>query len=87
MRNNEKNIERKLPQLGINIKYGLYLAAFLGILGAIYACGATVSTVVGIYLGYRVLKLLWRIFGLLLSLFISVVSVVILTAIISLLIF
>jgi len=87
MRNNEKNIETKLPLLGINIRFWVYLAGLAAIVGLIWACSATVWTVVGIYLGYKVLRLIFRIFGLLLSLFISIISVVILITIISLLIF
>ena len=87
MRNNEKNIETKLPPLGININFWLRLAGLAMVAGLIYACGATFTTVAGIYLGYKLLRLIFRFFGLIISLFFTVVSIVILIAIISLLIF
>jgi hypothetical protein len=87
MRNNEKNIETKLPPLGINIKFWLRLAGLTGLAGLLYACGATFTTVVGIYLGYKLLRLIFRVFGLIISLVFSIVSIVVLIAIISLLIF
>ena len=87
MRNNEKNIETKLPLFGINIKFWLWLAGLAVVVWLIYVCGATVSTVVGIYLGYKLLRLILRIFGLIVSLFVSAVFAVILIVIISLLIF
>jgi hypothetical protein len=87
MRNNEKNIETKLPPLGINIKFWGWLVGLAVVAGLIYAFGATFTTVVGIYLGYKLLRLILRVFGLVISLFYTVVSIVILIAIISLLIF
>jgi len=87
MRINVKNIETKLPQLRINIKFWLWLAGLAMVAGLIYACGATFTTVVGIYLGYKLLKQIFRFFRLLISLFFTVVSIVILIIIISLLIF
>jgi len=87
MRNNEKKIETKLPLLGINIRFWVYLAGLVAVVGLLWACGATFWTVVAVFLGYKVLRLILRIFGLLISLFISVISVVILIAIILLLIF
>ena len=87
MRNNEKNIETKLPLLGINIKFWGWLAGLAVVAGLIYAFGATFTTVVGIYLGYKLLRLILRVFGLVISLFYTAVSIVILIIIISLLIF
>jgi hypothetical protein len=87
MRNNEKNIKTKLPPLGINIKFGLRLVGLAVVAGLIYACGATLSTVAGMYLGYKLLRLILRVFGLVISLVFSLVSIVILITIISLLIF
>jgi hypothetical protein len=87
MRNNKKNIETKLPQLGINIKFWSRLAGLAAFAGLLFACNTTFSTVVGMYLGYKLLRLILRVFGLLFSLFFTVVSIVILIAIISLLIF
>jgi len=45
MPNNGKNIETKLPQLGINIKFWQILAGLAPIFGLLYACGATFSAV------------------------------------------
>ena len=87
MRNNVKNNETKLPQLGININSWLRLAGLAAVAGLIYAFGATFSTVIGIYLGYKLLRLILRVFGLVISLFFSLVSIVILISIILLLIF
>ena len=88
MVNNEKILKQKNSlRFGINIRFWLLLAGLAVVAGLVCACGATVPAVVGIYLGYRLLRLILRIFGLLVSLFISVVSAVILMAIISLLIF
>ena len=87
MRNNGKNIETKLPLLGININFWRGLAGLMLIIGLLYACGATFPIVIGIYLGYKVLRLILRVFGLILSLLISAVSIAVLTAILSLLIF
>ena len=87
MRNNGKNNETKLPQLGVNIKFWRILAGLTLIIGLLYAFGATFQTFIGIYLGYKVLRLILRVFGLFVSLFFSLVSIVILTVIISLLIF
>jgi hypothetical protein len=87
MRNKVKNIETKLPPLGINIKFWLHLAGLMMVAGLIYGFGATFSTVVGIYLGYRLLRLILRVCGLVISLFFTVILIVILIAIISLLIF
>jgi len=87
MRNNVKNIETKLPLLGIIIRFWLWSAGLAAATWLIYACGATISTVVGIYLGYKLFRLLLKIFGLLVSLFAYAVFAVILIVIITLLIF
>jgi len=87
MRNNGKNNETKLPPLGININFWLRLAGLAVVVGLIYACGASFKTAVGIYLGYKLLRLILRLLRLFFSLFFTLVSIVILIAIISLLIF
>jgi hypothetical protein len=88
MVSNEKIIKtKKLPPLGINIRFWAWLAGLAVVAGLIWACGATFGTVVGIYLGYKLLRLVLRIFGLIISLILSVAFAVILIAIISLLIF
>jgi len=86
MRNNVKNIETKLPLFGINIRFWLLLAGLAVIARLIYVCGATISTVAGIYLGYKVLRLILRLFGLIISLVFTLIPILIMIAIISLII-
>jgi hypothetical protein len=83
----EKNIETKLPQLGINIKILIRLVVLVGFIGLIWACGANIWTAVAIYLGYKVLRLVLRLFGLLLSVFLTVISILTLIVLISFIIF
>jgi len=87
MRNNVKNNETKLPPLGINIKFGWWLVGLAMVVGLIYAFGATISTIASIYIGYKLLKLILRVFGLLISLFIFIVFVATVITIISLIVF
>jgi len=88
MVNNEKIVKQKNSlRSGININFWLRFAGLVVVVGLFWACGATISTIAGIYLGYKLLKLILRIFGLLVSLFISVVFAVILIAILSILMF
>jgi hypothetical protein len=59
----------------------------MAVAGLIRFFGASFSAVVGVlYLGYRVLRLVMRLFGLLVSLVLTFVSIFILIGIISLLI-
>ena len=58
-----KNRKQRLPQLRINIRLGLQLAVF----GVFYLCGVSIPTVIGVFLGYRVLMLIMRLFGILLT--------------------
>ena len=82
-----KNSEtKKLPRLGINIRFLGWLVGFTAVIVLIYAFGATTSTVVGIYLGYRVLRLAVRLIGQVFSLVFTVVAILILIAIISLIV-
>ena len=82
-----KNIKTKLPRLGINIDFWVRWAGLAGIIGLLYVCGATISTVLGVYLGCKILRHLLRLFGAFLSLVFTAVSIVILVIIISLIIF
>ena len=80
-----KNSEtKKLSRLGINIRLGFWLAGLATIVALIFHFGATISTAIGIYLGYRVLRLVMRLFGQVLSIIFTVVAIIILIAIISL---
>jgi hypothetical protein len=82
-----KNSEtKKLLRLGIYIKLVGWIAGLAVVAGLIYAFGTSVSTIIGVYLGYRVLRLIMRLFGQMLSLVFTVVSILILVAVISLII-
>jgi len=89
------NIKKILKQInslssGINIKFLLRLACLVGVVGLISAHGAvfpTVVGVVGIYLGYRILRLVMWFAGLIISCALKLISIIILITIISLLIF
>jgi hypothetical protein len=88
MVNNEKILKQKNSlRFGINIKFWLLLAGVAVIAGLVWACGATFSAVAGIYFGYKVLRLVIRLFGLFFAAVFTVVSILILILIISLLIF
>jgi len=81
-----KNSEtKKLPRLGIHISWG-WLAGLAVIAGLIWACGATISTVVGIYLGYKILRLVIRLFGQIATIIFTLISILIMLLIISLII-
>jgi hypothetical protein len=88
MENTEK-IRKQFHSLGsgIIIKLGGWLLGLIAVIVLIQAFGASISTAVGIWLGYKVLRLVMRLFGLLLSLVFTLVSIFILIGIISLLIF
>jgi len=57
-----KNIETKLPPLGINIKLGGWLTGLAALITLLYVYDVSFSAVVGIYLGYMVLRLVMRCF-------------------------
>jgi hypothetical protein len=87
MRNEEK-IRKQFHSLGseLIIKLGGWLLGLAAIIVLIQAFGMSISTVVGIYLGYRVLRLVLRLFGLVLSIVFTAVSIFILIVIMSLLV-
>jgi hypothetical protein len=69
-----KNLKTiKLPPLGIHIR----LAALAAVTGLLYLSGATFSGMVGMYFGYRILRLVGRLSGLLLSVVFTVISIAI----------
>ncbi|MDR3265959.1 MAG: hypothetical protein LBT24_00100, partial [Tannerella sp.] len=68
-------------------KIGLGLLGLVAVVGLIYTFGTSFSAVIGGYLGYKVLRLVMRLFGLVLSLVFTLISIIILITIISLLIF
>jgi len=88
MERNEEKIKNKKTSLLWNQHkiWGELLA--LGVIAwLIGACGASISTVVGIYLGYRVLRLVLKLIRQIFSVLFTVVSILIMIIIISLLIF
>jgi hypothetical protein len=88
MVHNEKILKQKNSlRSGINIKFWFRLAGLAGVAGLVWACGATFGTVAGIYLGYKLLRLVLRLIGLVFRVVFTVISIIILIAIISLLIF
>jgi hypothetical protein len=87
MRNEEKIRKQKNSQLCNQHKIGLRLLELGVVVGLIYAFGTSFSAVVGVYLGYKVLGLVLKLFHLTLHLVFTLVSIIILIAIISLLIF
>ena len=87
MRNEEKIRKQNSLGSGIIIRLGGYLAGLAAVIVLLHAFGATFSTIVGVYLGYRVLRLVMRLFSLLLACVFTAVSIIIMILIISLLIF
>ena len=66
MVNNEKILKQKNSlRSGINIRFWLNMVGLALVAWLIWSCGATFSAVVGVYLGYKLLRLVLRIFGLL----------------------
>jgi hypothetical protein len=86
MRNTEKIRKQNSLNSELIIKSGGWLLGLAAVIVLIQAFGASISTAVGIYLGYRVLRLVMRLFGLLISLVFTLVSIFILIVVISLLI-
>ena len=77
-----KNIKTKLPPLRINIRFWGWLAAITAIIVVFCAYGATFYTILGIYIGYKILRLVMRLFGLILSFVFTVISIAILVIVI-----
>lgn len=79
-----RNMETiKLPRLGVNIRgWGWPAMVML----SVYGWGTLFSTIIWICLGYRVLRLLMRLFGLLLSVIFTLASILFWLLIISLVI-
>jgi len=78
-----KNKKQRLPLLKINIRLGLQLAVF----GVLYLYSGSISTVLGVFLGYRLLRLIFRLIGLLVTSVFTLISIIFLLLIISLIIF
>jgi hypothetical protein len=74
-----KNQKTKLPPLRINIRFGLMLVAIAAVIGELYAYGAVIYIILGIYLGYRILRFVMRLIGLIISVFYIAILVLIIT--------
>ena len=72
---------------GIIISIGLVLVVIVAVGGLIVGLGSTFTTVLAVYLGYRLLRLILRVVRLVFSLVFSVVSIIVLILILSFLIF
>ena len=82
-----KNIEtKKLTRLGIIIRLGVWLVSLAAFVTFINHFVASVSVVAGVYLGYKVFRLLIRLIGQTLSIIFTVIAILILISIISLII-
>jgi hypothetical protein len=82
-----KNIETKLPLLGIIIKLGGCLIGLAVVTGLLHTFYGSFSTIIGVYLGYKLLRLTMRLFGLICAAVFTVFSILILFLILILLIF
>jgi hypothetical protein len=87
MRNEEKIRKQKNSLLWNHHKIGLGLLGFVAVVVLIHLFGASFSAAVGVYLGYRVLRLVIRFFSLVMATVFTVASIIILITVISLLIF
>ena len=87
MRNEEKIRKQKNSLLWNHHKIWLGLLGLTAVIVLIHAFGASFSAVVGVYLGYKVLRLALRLFSLAMASVFTVISIIILISIISLLIF
>ena len=77
-----KNIKQRLTRLKINIRLGLQLAVF----GVLCVYGGSISTVLGVFLGCKLLGLIIRFFGLFVTAIFTLISIIVLLLIISLII-
>jgi len=77
-----KNRKQRLLRLKFNIRYGVQLA----VLGLFYLCGASIATMIGVYAGYRALRLITQLLRLVLATVYTVISILILLLIIYLII-
>ena len=77
-----KNEKQRLPPLKINIRLGLQLAVF----GVLYVYSGSFSTVLGVFLCYRLLRLIFCLIGLLMTSVFNLIFIIVLLIIISLII-
>jgi hypothetical protein len=81
-----KNIKTKLPRLEINKNLGRQAVKIM-IVGLLWACGVPFSTMLWVYLGCKILGLVIRFIGMLISIFCTLFFIFILILILSLIIF
>jgi hypothetical protein len=86
MRNKEKILKQNSLSSRIYIRIGLVLVGVVVAVGLIAAFGTSFSNFVAVWLGYKLLRLIFKVIGLALSLVFTLISIGILIAIISLLI-
>jgi hypothetical protein len=82
-----KKIEKIRKQHSFGSKFIITTVFLAGVSGLIYAAGASFSVMASVYLGYRVLRLVLRLFGLVMAAVFTAVSTFIVIIIILLLIF
>jgi hypothetical protein len=87
MRNEEKIRKQKNSLLWNHHKIGLGLLGLVAVVWLIHLFGASFSAAVGVYLGYRALRLVIRLFSLVMAAVFTVVSIIILITVVSLLTF
>jgi hypothetical protein len=77
MRNEEKIRKQKNSLLWNPHKIGLGLLGLVAVVVLIHLFGASFSAAVGVYLGYRVLRLVLRLLSLVVTIIFTVVSIII----------
>jgi hypothetical protein len=82
-----RNIEKIRKQHSLGSKFIIKTVFWVVIAGLIYVSGTSFSVVAGVYLGYRVARLVLRFFGLVMALVFTGISICVLIIIITLLIF
>ena len=87
MRNKEKILKQNSLSSRINIRIGLALVGVVAVVWFISAIGTSFSALVAVWLGYKLLRLIFKVIGLVFSFVFTLISIGILITIISLLIF
>jgi hypothetical protein len=82
-----RNIEKIRKQNSLSSKFIIKTGLLLVITGLIYALGSSFSVVAGVYLGYRILRLVLRLLGLVTAVVFTVISIAVLMIISLILIF
>jgi len=73
-----KNIETKLPQLKFLISGWVVGLAVAGVM--VHLTGVSISAIIGLIFGYRVIRLIIRVIGLALSIIFTIVSILVMIA-------